>query len=64
MSVMRVGQLCGDTVSGIWNESEGWPLMIRTANEVGALPEIDEVRLLISHRGAFTIPFASCRIDG
>lgn len=45
MTILRVGQLCGDTVSGRWNEKEGWPLMIRTAEEIGCLPILEEVSL-------------------
>ena len=41
--VLRIGQLCGDTVEGYWNEKEGWPLLIRTANTTGVLPELGEV---------------------
>ncbi|EPQ30602.1 uncharacterized protein PFL1_02126 [Pseudozyma flocculosa PF-1] len=44
-SVMRFGQLCSDTAGGVWNESEGWPLLIRTADEVGCLPMLDDERL-------------------
>lgn len=40
--VLRIGQLVGDTESGVWNETEAWPLMFRSANEVGALPLLDE----------------------
>jgi thioester reductase-like protein len=45
VSVLRVGQLCGDTQTGYWNEKEGWPLLIRTAQSTGCLPLLDEVRL-------------------
>ncbi|PWN87368.1 acetyl-CoA synthetase-like protein [Acaromyces ingoldii] len=38
VTIARVGQLCGDTKHGIWNETEAWPLLVRTANEVGSLP--------------------------
>ncbi|KAE8243855.1 hypothetical protein A4X13_0g6920 [Tilletia indica] len=36
--IARVGQLCGDTEHGIWNETEAYPLLVRTATEVGCLP--------------------------
>lgn len=36
--VARIGQLCGDSKHGIWNTTEAWPLLIRTAQEVGVLP--------------------------
>jgi hypothetical protein len=47
IGVLRLGQLCGDTNEGVWNESEGWPMMIATATLIGALPALEEVRLLI-----------------
>ncbi|KAJ9108879.1 hypothetical protein QFC21_000199 [Naganishia friedmannii] len=42
VQVLRIGQLCGDTQEGMWNESEGWPLMIKSAQIIGALPLIQE----------------------
>jgi len=45
VTILRIGQLCGDTIHGIWNEAEGWPLMIRSfANDVNCLPALNEVR--------------------
>lgn len=41
--VLRIGQLIGDTQAGVWNTTEGIPLMIQTATTVGALPALDEV---------------------
>jgi len=41
--ILRIGQLCGDVERGIWNESEGWPLMLRTAKITGKLPLLREV---------------------
>lgn len=43
VGILRVGQLCGDTQTGWWNEKEGWPLLIRTGDRTGCLPELDEV---------------------
>jgi thioester reductase-like protein len=43
--VARIGQLCGDTQEGIWNETEGWPLLIKTAQTTGSLPLLEEVRV-------------------
>jgi thioester reductase-like protein len=40
--VLRVGQLVGDSRIGQWNPSEGIPLMMRTAQTLGALPALDE----------------------
>ncbi|KAK0193418.1 L-aminoadipate-semialdehyde dehydrogenase [Armillaria mellea] len=42
VSVLRIGQMVGDSVHGVWNETEAWPLMFRSADTVGALPVVDE----------------------
>ncbi|KAI0083934.1 acetyl-CoA synthetase-like protein [Irpex rosettiformis] len=42
VSIARIGQLCGDTEHGIWNEKEGWPLMIATSRYIGCLPALEE----------------------
>jgi thioester reductase-like protein len=41
--IARIGQLCGDTRGGYWNTSEAWPLMIKTAQEIGCLPSAGPV---------------------
>ena len=41
--IMRLGQLCGSSVTGQWNETEGWPLLIRTAQTTGSLPLLKDV---------------------
>jgi thioester reductase-like protein len=41
--VLRVGQIIGDSRTGLWNSTESIPLMIRSAVTLGALPELDEV---------------------
>lgn len=41
--VLRIGQLVGDTNVGEWNTTEGIPLMIQTAETLGALPALNEV---------------------
>jgi Male sterility protein len=38
--VLRLGQLTGDTESGIWNMSEAWPLMLSTVDVLGCLPDL------------------------
>lgn len=43
-SVLRVGQIVGDTTNGLWNTTEAIPLMIQSVNALRALPELDEVR--------------------
>ncbi|KIY63134.1 L-aminoadipate-semialdehyde dehydrogenase [Cylindrobasidium torrendii FP15055 ss-10] len=42
VAVLRIGQMSGDSVNGIWNETEAWPLLFKSANTVGALPVVDE----------------------
>lgn len=36
--LLRVGQLCGSTTSGLWNTSEMWPIMFSTSAFLEALP--------------------------
>ena len=31
IAVVRVGQLAGDSMSGVWNTKEAWPMMLSTA---------------------------------
>ncbi|KAJ7743089.1 L-aminoadipate-semialdehyde dehydrogenase [Mycena metata] len=42
VGVLRIGQMVGDSVTGVWNETEAWPLMFKAANTFGALPSTDE----------------------
>ncbi|KAJ7257959.1 L-aminoadipate-semialdehyde dehydrogenase [Mycena haematopus] len=42
VGVLRIGQMVGDSVNGVWSETEAWPLMFKSANIFGALPTIDE----------------------
>ncbi|XEV01557.1 hypothetical protein FSHL1_006844 [Fusarium sambucinum] len=42
VAIVRIGQIVGDTVNGIWNTSEAVPLMIRSARTIGALPTLQE----------------------
>ncbi|KAJ7089700.1 L-aminoadipate-semialdehyde dehydrogenase [Mycena belliarum] len=42
IGVLRIGQMVGDSLTGVWNETEAWPLMIKAANTFGALPSVDE----------------------
>ncbi|KAH7029173.1 uncharacterized protein B0I36DRAFT_422908 [Microdochium trichocladiopsis] len=41
-TIIRIGQLCGSSSSGVWNASEAYPLMLSTANITGALPRLPE----------------------
>ncbi|KIM85775.1 hypothetical protein PILCRDRAFT_5421 [Piloderma croceum F 1598] len=43
VDVFRIGQLVSDTENDIWNETEAWPLIFKSANTTGALPWVDEV---------------------
>lgn len=49
--IARIGQLCGDTQHGIWNEREGWPLLIATVKHTGCLPMLAEVSVVVSSYG-------------
>lgn len=37
--LLRVGQLCGNTLTGHWNPDEMWPIMFATCAKFGAVPE-------------------------
>lgn len=43
ISIIRIGQLSGNTVNGTWNEKEAWPLMLSTGGPgcLNSLPELD-----------------------
>lgn len=45
IAVLRIGQLCGDTQSGIWNTTEAWPLMLSSVKVTGSLPHLQGERL-------------------
>ncbi|PVI00292.1 acetyl-CoA synthetase-like protein [Periconia macrospinosa] len=40
--IVRVGQLSGDSNTGIWNTKEAWPMMLSTAKLVGSLPNLKD----------------------
>lgn len=40
--VLRIGQIVADTAHGVWNATEGVPMVIQTALTVGALPLLRE----------------------
>lgn len=42
ISVMRVGQLSGDSQTGIWNTKEAWPMMLSTVRIIGCLPQLGD----------------------
>jgi thioester reductase-like protein len=40
---MRIGQMVGDTVHGVWNETEAISLQLKGAQTIKAMPDLDEV---------------------
>ncbi|KAF9219622.1 L-aminoadipate-semialdehyde dehydrogenase [Gyrodon lividus] len=40
--VLRIGQMVGDSLNGIWNETEAISLIFKCAETIGILPEVDE----------------------
>ncbi|PCH34315.1 L-aminoadipate-semialdehyde dehydrogenase [Wolfiporia cocos MD-104 SS10] len=42
VGVLRIGQLVGDTQNGVWNETEAWPLIFKSAKATGVLPQLGE----------------------
>lgn len=42
VAVARIGQIVGDTMNGVWNDTEAIPLMIRSALSTNALPALAE----------------------
>jgi thioester reductase-like protein len=40
IAVVRVGQLAGDSTSGVWNTKEAWPMMLSTAKLIKCLPDL------------------------
>ncbi|KAJ9111498.1 hypothetical protein QFC22_006525 [Naganishia vaughanmartiniae] len=39
---LRIGQMVGDTLHGVWNETEAIPLQLKSAQTIGAMPDLDE----------------------
>lgn len=39
--MLRIGQLCGDRESGVWNATEAWPLMLASGRVAGCLPGLE-----------------------
>lgn len=42
IAVVRVGQLTGDSSSGVWNPKEAWPMMLSTARLIKCLPDLGD----------------------
>ncbi|KAL1595711.1 putative secondary metabolism biosynthetic enzyme [Paraconiothyrium brasiliense] len=45
ISVIRVGQLSGDSRTGIWNTKEAWPMMLSTTRLINCLPQLGDAPL-------------------
>ncbi|KAK5112939.1 hypothetical protein LTR62_003761 [Meristemomyces frigidus] len=45
VSIFRVGQLAGDTVHGVWNAKEAWPMMLSAVKVTGSLPDLNDEKL-------------------
>jgi thioester reductase-like protein len=45
IAVVRVGQLAGDSISGVWNTKEAWPMMLSTASIINCLPDLGDEAL-------------------
>ncbi|KAF3384280.1 Iterative polyketide synthase afoE [Penicillium rolfsii] len=41
-SIIRIGQLSGDSATGAWNRSEAYPLMFSASNAIGSLPDLPD----------------------
>ncbi|KAI9738863.1 MAG: putative NRPS-like protein biosynthetic cluster [Cirrosporium novae-zelandiae] len=39
-TILRVGQLCGDTRTGWWSTNDMWPIMFKTSSHLGILPTL------------------------
>jgi thioester reductase-like protein len=42
IAVVRVGQLAGDSGTGVWNTKEAWPMMLSTARLIKCLPDLGD----------------------
>ncbi|KAF2645815.1 acetyl-CoA synthetase-like protein [Massarina eburnea CBS 473.64] len=42
IAVIRIGQLSGDSETGIWNMKEAWPMMLSTSSLIGCLPDLGD----------------------
>lgn len=40
--MLRIGQIAGDTSHGVWSDTEAIPMMIQSAETIGAIPTLDE----------------------
>lgn len=65
-SVLRIGQVVGDTKWGLWNDGEFLPMVFRSSLVLGVLPLLEEVSFgfffLYSHR-AFTVGHSTFSVN-
>ncbi|KAI3338233.1 BcPKS17, polyketide synthase [Ustulina deusta] len=47
---VRLGQVAGSRVTGYWNPVEHFPIILKSAQTLGALPHLEGVRTVISSR--------------
>lgn len=40
VNIIRIGQLSTNTTTGIWNDAELWPLLLRGSQEIGSLANV------------------------
>ena len=66
ITILRLGQLCGDTKHGIWNLSEAYPLILSSAKVTeGALPDLGKAEFLnwlpvdLAAKGVLEIAFGT-----
>ncbi len=59
--IFRIGQIVGDKRTGLWNDTEAIPLIIRSALTMKALPEFDETE---SWLPVDTLAITICELAG
>lgn len=42
VAIFRIGQLSGDSETGVWNKKEAWPLMLSSFKLTGSLPDLGD----------------------
>lgn len=57
INIVRVGQLCGDSRIGVWNEKEWVPVILRGSQVLGAIPHRVEVSSLAYNFLCTVVPY-------
>ena len=60
-TILRIGQIVGDKRTGLWNDTEAIPLIIRSALTIKALPKLDETE---SWLPVDTLASSICELTG